>query len=82
MNRLDGLRRQWAAEDPLIRMARLLREEFGEEEAQRLLRLSLTRIPDPGAREGAYIAALRAVLRAEKPDWAAANLKAEADYAD
>lgn len=78
--RLDGGRRGVAATDPLTRIGQLIREEFGDAEGERLLRLSLARIPEPGAREGAYAAALRAVLREEQPEWANTNLEPEGAY--
>lgn len=78
--RLNGERRQWALMDPLARLGDMTRREFGDEEGERLLRLSLKRIPEPGAREGAYAAALRAVLREEQPEWANDHLKPEEAY--
>lgn len=73
--RLDGSNRVRAAgPDPLSRMRDGVIAEWGVAEGKRLLRLSLDRIPEPGAFEGDYARALRDVIREEHPEWAAANL--------
>jgi hypothetical protein len=67
----DGEKRMQAVEgDPLRTVGRLVREQFGEVEGTRLLRLSIERIPEPGANERVYFERLLDVIREEHPKFA------------